>query len=356
MIVSMRVALVLSLACAACGDDAAGPRDATTGGDTAPDAPSIVEDVHFIGRFDATHRFAWPGSQIRTRFSGTTISADLEDTGNSDYFDVTIDGATTRLQLASGRHTVALANGLAAGMHDLMLTRRTETFLGTTTVHGFSGATLVPTPRPGRLIEFVGDSITCGYGVLGATATCPFAADTEAETHAWGAFASTALDAVHVSIAYSGGGMYRNNGGTTTNTLPMRYGRTFADDTASTWDFSYTPDAIVIGLGTNDFAQGDPGAAFVTAYASFVGMLRMRFPNAAIVLATSPMLGGMEHTTQRGYLDQVAAMVADPEVTVVEIATQLSADGFGCDYHPNEVTQHKMADALVPAIRAATGW
>jgi len=349
----MRVAIAVVIACAACGDDGAGPRDATGGGD---DAPAVVEEIHFIGRFDATHCFAWPGSQIRTRFSGTTISADLEDTGGNNYFDVTVDRTTTTVQLASGRHTVELVNGLAAGMHDLALTRRPETFFGTTTFHGFTGAMLVGTQRPSRLIEFVGDSITCGYGVLGGSATCPFAADTEAETHAWGAFASSALDAVHVSIAYSGGGMYRNNNGSTMNTLPIRYERTFADDPASTWDGSYSPDVIVIGLGTNDFAPGDPGSAFVTAYASFIVMLRAKFANASIVLATSPMLGGAQHTAQRADLDQVVTMVADPKVTIVEIATQLAADGYGCDYHPNEVTQHKMADALVPAIRAATGW
>jgi len=35
---------------------------------------------------------------------------------------------------------------------------------------------------------------------------------------------------------------------------------------------------------------------------------------------------------------------------------QLDADGYGCDYHPNEVTAHKMADAVAAAIRPLTGW
>ncbi|HEX5061676.1 MAG TPA: GDSL-type esterase/lipase family protein [Kofleriaceae bacterium] len=347
-------AWALCLALAACGDDAMTPTG--DGSMPTPDSPpAVVEDIHFIGRFDAMHRFAWPGSQIRTRFEGTTISIDLDDSGMS-YYDVTIDGTTTTVHPASGRHMLALASGLPAGMHDLAFSRRTESFFGIATFYGFSGATLIPTARPQRLIEFIGDSITCGYGVLGAVATCNFTADTEAETHAWGTFASTALDAVHVSIAYSGLGMYRNYGGDTSPTIPQRYGRTFADDNASTWDFSYTPDVVVINLGTNDFSGGDPGAPFVTAYVGFVQMLRSKFGNAAIVLAASPMLGAPDHAKHKAYLDQVASMVADANVSVVDIATQLASDGYGCDYHPNEVTQHKMSDQLVPAIRAATGW
>ena len=67
------------------------------------------------------------------------------------------------------------------------------------------------------------------------------------------------LGAAHVAIAYSGIGMLRNNGGGTTGTMPERYERTLADDAASLGLARYTPDVVVIDLGTNDFATGDPG-------------------------------------------------------------------------------------------------
>ena len=120
---------------------------------------------------------------------------------------------------------------------------------------------------------------------------------------------------------------------------------------------------IVVNLGTNDFASDDPGAAYVTAYASFVQTeLRGHFPAATILLATSPMLsdsfpqGAMTRTKARAHLDAIAAQLADPKVTVVEIAEQAPSDGYGCGYHPSEMTQHAMASALVTAIRAATAW
>ena len=242
------------------------------------------------------------------------------------------------------------------GPHDLVIARRTESFFGMTRFFGFPGAALDATPGPPRLIEMIGDSITCGYGVLDVGPSCPFKSATEAETHAWGSFAAEELAAAHVSIAYSGIGMAINSSGGTIDTMPERYLHVLAADTTNTWSFSYTPDVIVINLGTNDFAHGDPGQAFVTSYVGFVQMLRSHFANTPVLLATSPMLWGPSRTKARGYLDEVAMTLADPNVRVVEIAKQLATDGYGCGNHPSEITAHKMADQLVPAIRDATGW
>jgi len=347
---------------AACGGGNTDP-DGAVADDAPPDGPpAILEDVHFIGRFDAMHRFQWPGSEIRTRFAGTEISIDLTETG-ADYFEVTIDGVQmTPLHTTSGQHTYPLATGLADGEHDVRVARRTEGFFSVTTYHGFPGATLLATARPARFVEFIGDSITCGYGVLGTMATCDFSADTEAETRGWATLAADALDAGHASIAYSGLGMYRNGDGGTTNTIPLRYDRALVESATPAWDWSYTPDVFVINLGTNDFAQGDPGMAYVTAYVAFVQSLTTRFPSARVLMATSPMLGdgfpanAMHRTKARMYLDLAAAMIADPDVTVVEIAEQQASDGYGCDYHPNVATQQIMATAITAEIRRVTGW
>jgi len=359
----MRFVAVLALV-AACGDDAA-VIDGGVGSidDATPDGPPpILEDVHLIGRFDGQQRFGWPGTNIRTRFAGTEISIELTE-GGAQYYEITIDGVQQEpLHTQTGRRTYVLATGLAAGEHDLVVARRTESFFGTTTFHGFPGATFVQTPRPTRLVEFIGDSITCGYGVLGAAATCDFSAATEAETRAWATLASDELGVAHVTIAYSGIGMYRNGDGSTTAVMPLRYDRILAEHATPAWDFSYTPDVIVINLGTNDFAPGDPGMPYVTATVDFVRTLKTKFPAVKVLLATSPMLGNgfpanqMHRTKARMYLDLAATMIMDPDVTVSEIAEQKAADGYGCDYHPNVVTNQKMAAAIVADIRRVTGW
>lgn len=338
------------------GDDTMPPGQ----GDAAIDArPAIVEDIHFYGRWDALHAAGWPGSSIVTRFSGTELRATIRESGD-DWLEIFVDGtARPALHLTSGTQTYTLVTGLPAGEHDIEIVKRTESFVGTTRFDGFVGATLVPTPRATRMIEFIGDSITAGYGVLGQN-PCGFSNATEAESRAWGSLAARAVGAAHVSVAYSGIGMYRNccGGGTpNVDTMPIKYGRQFADQPTPSWDFPAAPDLVVIGLGTNDFNGGDPGPGYEDAYKRFItDAVRAHAPGSPILLATSSMMSGADRTQMRARLDAIAAHFADPKITVVEIAEQQAADGIGCDYHPSEATQQKMAAQLVPAIRAATGW
>ena len=350
----MRLCLVL-LVTAACSRSKPPQTGAEAGMIDA--APGKVDQVHYYGRWDDMHSAGWPGSAVAARFSGTEIQATIRESGD-DWLEITVDGsARPPLHLTNGTQLYTLASGLAPGEHQITIAKRTESFVGTMRFDGFSGATLIDTPRATRTIELIGDSITAGYGVLG-TSPCGFNAASESEPHAWGALAARDLDAAHLSIAYSGIGMVRNSGGDTVDTMPVRYQRTHADQAGSQWDFHVVPDVVVIALGTNDFASGDPGQGYVDAYQRFItDSVGVHAPGVPILLATSPMMGGAGRTQMRGYLDAIAAHFADPKITVVEIPQQdVAADGVGCNYHPNQATARKSANALVPAIRSATGW
>ena len=344
------------------GADAGAPADA--GLPTDAGVPVPVAPFHIVGRIDtrdaAGPRFGWPAVEVRARFSGASLSVTLQDTGTS-YYDVSVDGSTTTpLLVTGGAQSYAVATGLAQGEHDLVLTRRTETTTGVTQLLGFTGV-LVPTPAPsGRRIELVGDSITCGFGVLGADQSCLFSPSTEDEPLAWGAVAARELGALHMVTAVSGLGVIVNYGGSTTNTMPEHYDRSLADDTSSSWDHhAFEPDAIVVDLGTNDFYAGDPGPAFQPAYTSFLATLRARHAQAHIVAATSPMLSGGDHTKLAAYVaGAVAARQAagDANVSWIDIDVQSAADGYGCAWHPSVTTQQKMAGALVAHLKPTMGW
>jgi len=330
-------------------------------------------EVHFIGRFTDEPegpRFAWPGSAIVARFSGTGLDVKLAD-GGTNYFAVVIDGGSPTVLATDGtKDTYTLASNLPAGEHTVLLEKRTESFVGTVRFLGFvtpPGTTLVPSAYPyARKIEFIGDSITCGYGNAGPGPTCSFSAGTEDEYNAFGAIAARKLDAAHVGISYSGIGVYRSYSGATQNQMPVRFDRTLAEDSASTWDFSYIPDVVVINLGTNDFATGDPGQAYVDAMSGFVDKLRGHYPNAYIFLAVGSMLsdsypqGEMHLTKVKGYLQGIVSTrkaAGDANVGFVDLGEQdATKDGIGCDYHPSIATHQKMADKLVTAIQQAKGW
>ncbi|MFT3842187.1 MAG: SGNH/GDSL hydrolase family protein [Myxococcaceae bacterium] len=200
----------------------------------------------------------------------------------------------------------------------------------------------------------VGDSITCGYGDLGML-PCTFSADTEDENAAWGALAARQVDAGHVAVAYSGKGMYRNYGGDMSATMPQIWNRVFADDGTSSYGFSqYQPDVVVVNLGTNDYSTGDPGMPFETAYTGFLGQVRLQYPNAFIVCATGPMT---DDSSYQSHVQAAIAAAADPKVSYLDLGVQdCNVDGCGCDYHPSQVTQQKMADKLVAHLKTLLPW
>jgi hypothetical protein len=347
------------------GGSAGNAQGGTTTGGTATGGVGSPA-VRFVGRFDQSDtkgpQFEWSGSEMQARFSGTQVSVHLN--GSSNCFESVADGVAKKVQYAGGDLTLALATGLAAGEHEVRLSRITEAFFQPVQFLGFSfgsGALLAPPPAPSRRIEVVGDSITAGYGNEGTSSSCSFSADTENHYLTYAAISARDLGADLVTLAWSGIGMYRNGGGDMSSPrMPERYLLTMPDVANSVWNFAnYVPHAVVINLGTNDFSGGDPGQPFVDAYVGFVTDMRGRYPDALIYLATSPMLGDPDHTTHRAHLQAVIdrrGTQGDSRLKILEFATQNSADGLGCDWHPNLVTHQKMATAMTAAIRADLGW
>jgi lysophospholipase L1-like esterase len=358
--------------------DSGGTVDETTAVDSTTDDTSVVVTdsamdapvdagppaVRFIGRFtnDADPKFAWSGSAVRARFTGTGVKIKLG--GAANQFAYVIDGAAPKLlKMTSGVTTYTLAAGLPAGEHEVYVHRRNEAFFGDNTFLGFefdAGALLPPPPQKPRRLEIIGDSITCGYGNEGKDQYCMFTADTENHYLTYGAIAARNLDAdIHVQ-SWSGMGMYRDYGGSTTDQMPVRWVRTLPNSTASTWDTSkYQPHAVIINLGTNDFAKGDPGKPFETAYLGFVKKLRTAYPSAWIFPAVGPMLSGTSLTQARTYLNNVINTLkaeGDTKVSLIEFATQSATDGYGCDWHPSLATNAKMATVLETALKSKLGW
>jgi lysophospholipase L1-like esterase len=341
--------------------------DATSSSSTGVSEPMAL--IHYLGRFDlsdpAAPASSWPGSAVAARFSGTGLDVDLHDDGQN-FFEVSIDGAApTLLATTGGQDTYSLATGLADGEHEVVLFRRTESFQGIVHFHAFNpqgGGKIVPSPAPFKHhLELIGDSITCGYGNEGVGPGCGFTPDTENEWLAYGSIAARSLKAEQHVIAYSGKGAYRDYSGSTSDQMPVLYERTFAEDGAVQWDFSsWKADVVVLNLGTNDFAKGDPGQAYVDAYAGMVKQIRGHYPDAYILCAVGSMLGGTELTQDIKYVKGIvdaAKTGGDTKVSFVDLGQQDgNTNGLGCDYHPSLKTHQIMADTLTAAIKTLTGW
>lgn len=347
------------------GNAGAGSAGQPSGGAGQGNAGAGPVGPRFIGRFDQSKpdapAFAWPGTAIALRFTGTEVGVTLTDSGNN-VFEVVLDDKHTVLALQAGTKKYTLGTGLAAGAHNLLLYRRTEALFNETTFNGFDlpSSAFLPIAVPTRRLEVIGDSISAGYGNEGML-PCQFTAATENHYLSYEAIAARALNAELYTEAWSGIGMLHNYEGSTTDQMPVLYLRTLPGSATSTWDFSrFVPDAVVVNLGTNDFSKGDPGADFQTAYLKFMTDLRAHYPSARFFLAIGTMLSGESYTKALSYLKAVIearASAGDKNLTLLEFGSQdANADGLGCDYHPSLKTHQKMADKLVAALKADMGW
>ena len=165
------------------------------------------------------------------------------------------------------------------------------------------GALTTPPAAPARLIEIIGDSISCGYGTLGTLADSD-CFPTESHWDTYGAVAARALGAEVNTIAMSGQGAYRNYGGDMNNTLPMVYTRALTNDATPAWDFRTQAQAVIVNLGTNDISnnKGDPGTPFVTAYTGLLQTVRSKYPGALIVCIIGPLLSGTDLSTIQAHI------------------------------------------------------
>ncbi|HEY3445231.1 MAG TPA: SGNH/GDSL hydrolase family protein [Myxococcales bacterium] len=329
------------------------------------DAGTVAAAPRIIGRYDdgdpAGPRFGFSGSAIEARFSGTGITLKLADS-DSDIYTVLVDGTKSTVSTLASQQSYPLASGLAAGDHHVLVWKNTEWFQGTGQFLGFDlagGGAYLPLSPPARRLEFVGDSITCAYGNVGAGPSCGFSSETEDHYLGYAALTARALGADQSTVCQSGIGIFRNYGGETDGTMPDLY--PLAHGGGPAWDFSrFVPDAVLVNLGTNDFAMGPPDkASFQTAYRGFLDTIRSKYPDAFILLAVGPMLGTSEAATAKVWLDELAAArgaAGDAKVSVVEFTPQDGNLGYGCDWHPSAATHQQMADHLAPILKGLLGW
>jgi lysophospholipase L1-like esterase len=371
-----RAAWLLFVLCAGCGKDPAKPGEG--GNPPGGSGPVTAAGVRWVGRVEAADpaapAFAWSGSGFVATVSGSAISVNLKTDGASDpvFFQPVIDGTPgERFSMINGRKTIPLGAGLGDGDHVVELYRETEGRYGQNFFLGFAEGSLeAPPAGSNRLIEIVGDSISAGYGNLGSeehpdygpdpNGGCPFSTETESAYNSYGAIAARRLGADASIVAVSGWGIYRDNSNNTTSVLSKVYANALGLAATPAWSFRQRADVVVVNLGTNDFAMGDPGETeFKTAYSSLLATIRGKYPEAWIFCMVGPLLFGSGLTQGTAYTTAIVNernAAGDERVKLLNVGQQNILLGTGCSYHPNVTVQTEMADKLATAIQEALGW
>lgn len=204
-----------------------------------------------------------------------------------------------------------------------------------------------PTEKKDLTIEFIGDSITCAYGVEGANQYENFKTTTENFSKSYAYLAAKKLNADYSAVSYSGHGIisgYSANGEKNAEALvPDVYTKISKNtDYPGEWDFKNNPvDVVFINLGTNDlnYVKVDPehrNDEFIEAYAAFLKLIREKNPDSYII-GTVGIMGGDEEIYP--LIETAVGIVGDRKISCYKSTVQNMNDGLGSDWHPSLVTQ-----------------
>lgn len=255
----------------------------------------------------------------------------------------------------------------------IKLSEAANSTVGISKIEVLSIDDIKPTENSHRFIEFIGDSITCGYGVDDEDKEHHFSTSTEDVTKAYAYKTAEALGADYSMVSFSGYGIisgYTGDGKKLPEAiLPLYYdklgfsygaymGSNYPQD--MTWDFTKRqPDVIVINLGTNDnsYTQGEveKEEEFISAYITFLKTVRGNNPKSTI-LCTLGIMGTELYPSVVQAVERYQSETGDTNVYTMDFDVQIPSDGYAANWHPTEKTYSKAAQKLAAEIQKIMGW
>ncbi|MBQ7990171.1 MAG: hypothetical protein IJ251_03855 [Oscillospiraceae bacterium] len=227
---------------------------------------------------------------------------------------------------------------------------------------------LLPPPLPcsQRRIEFVGDSITCGYGIGAKGGEEGFTTATEEPLRGYAYKSALRCGAEYQFVSWSGMGvvtayvdesiqepddkwLFKDIYPYTDSGLENTLGRE-GHENHTIWDNKrFDPQIVVFAEGTNDHSWTrkipERCERYEKALAETVGIIRKANPDAYIILTYGVMDDPLK--------DSIASVTSrlnekgDDKVIFIPLTPQDAAnDGVGADWHPSAATHEKMADVL----------
>jgi hypothetical protein len=282
-----------------------------------------------------------------------------------NYLQYELDGVyQNRIRVIKDQKEIVLqAKGKAR--HTVWIYKATEATTGPIFIEKVTGTDLKVVPNSSApLIEFVGNSITCGADADTSDMPCGIGdyQDYHNAYYAYGPRVARQLGVNYILSSVSGIGIYR-----TWNheepSMPQVYEKTdFLVGSSRNWDFSrYTPTIVSIALGTNDLSNGDgksprtpfDSSRFVNDYIGFVQLVKSKYPNAQIVLLNSPMVSGERNVLLENCLRTIKDKTDNlhPSDKPVRLFFFKPMQAGGCSGHPSVQDHAVLADELYPFFK-----
>lgn len=220
--------------------------------------------------------FSFEGTECRVY----AVSVSWQD---HNYLQYELDGVyQKRVRISSKQTDTIVITAPKAGTHTVWIYKATEAHTGAVIIQSIAANKIKALQRPAApLIEFIGNSITCGAAADPSEVPCG-TGEYHDQHNAYMAYAPRVARALGVNFmvsSVSGIGIYRN-WNSDGPVMPQVYEKVdFQEQNPQQWNFStYTPQVVSIALGTNDLSKGDgkkqrlpfDSARYVQQYVQFV--------------------------------------------------------------------------------------
>lgn len=302
--------------------------------------------------------FDWANSGISFNFfgSGFILSFGEFTCDEPAYVKVFVDGKEQRFAVSTGKEKIIYEN-LPEKRHRVTVLRITEgeipLLFKDISLFGKDQKFMAPPFDKPRKIEFYGDSITCGYGVIAEPSETTYHTYQQDSTMTYAYFTAKELDADARYICISGKGIVCNCNGEKDNEIPIFF--RYASRAGEPWDFSlWTPNVVVINAGTNDVGGAVPDQTFTEAAVEFLKDIRGVYPEAQII-----WVYGMMNDKYVPAIKEAVRIRNKTDEKVhflyVESINQMPGE-TGANGHPNTRANMRVSKLLVKKIRSITGW
>jgi lysophospholipase L1-like esterase len=305
------------------------------------------------------------------RFSGDSCLLGLSSiapAGDYNYVAIELDDQYEgRLKITKAQPMdYAIVSTKKSNWHLLRVYKATEAQNGLVVINYIKALKVQRVAAPPRKkVEFIGNSITCGFGSDFKEIPCSSSVKWYDQHNAYWSYASRIARSLGVDFtlsAISGAGIYRN-WNSEGPTVPQQYELTYLRfDSLKKWNFSnYVPDMVLIALGTNDLSDGDgktprtsfDSSIFVSTYIKFIKSIYNHYPGAQIVLLTSPMLIGAKAQKLLSCLQAVRLSVTELNVSLrkIKVFEFKPMHATGCQGHPSMQEHEELSNELLPFMK-----
>ena len=236
--------------------------------------------------------------------------------------------------------------------------------IGEIAVYGKSK--IVPTEEKPLKIEFIGDSITCGYGTDEENPRGYFSTATENFTKTYAYLTAEKLGADYSSVCFSGYGIYSgytsNGVRNASDIVPNYYDKSWFlyGGRDIQWDFGeFQSDIVVINLGTNDASYCGSSLSgrqeFTRRYTEFIKQVRFYNPYAYIMCILGDMNNSMYSCIEQAVSNYIND-TRDNRVISQSIAYRMDINDIVINGHPGYLSNLCAAEDLVVKINELTNY